>query len=156
MSIAPNGTIIGANIGDGAGCCCRGKNERTTLSVFRRALTATPRNVLFFILRSSIVSFASSSDSMVTNQESPISLLKELMGLHPSKLKISLTSSIGASDGISRRMIVLLPPNLRFALILLSTIVNDEPTKASRSTASSLVSAFNFANWKKLKIQYFL
>ena len=57
------------------------------------------------------------------NQLSPISLRMETIDRHPGKLNISLTSSIGASDGISRSIIVLRPADLILALILLSTTI---------------------------------
>ena len=77
---------------------------------------------------------------------SPISLLIEEICLHPSKLKISLTSATSASDGISLRIIVLRPAALILGLIRSSTIFIVDLSSALRRRASSVVSAFIFAN----------
>lgn len=97
-----------------------GKNDRTTVSVFSLPFTDTPRKVRFFRRRSISISLASSSVSIVMNQVSPISERMDVTGLAPGKLNISFTSSSGASEGISLRMMVLRPGGLILALILLS------------------------------------
>ena len=88
-----------------------------------------------------------------TYQVSPISLCIETMGLHPSNAKISLISSSPASEGISLRIIVLRPPAFMFDLILLSSVnvTRVDEAKALRTTSSSCVKAFNFANYATIK-----
>ena len=89
-----------------------------------------------------------------TYQVSPISLRIDTIGLHPSKLKISLTSDSSTSGGISRNIIVLLPCALaEVTLILFSSVIETtvEPSNALIIIDSSCVSALTLANYNLVK-----